>query len=276
MCLFRKRGRILFYVISLIFLGGFSLEATEPVSARPLLSQVAFQEGERLVYDIAYLGAKTGVAIFEIKDKVQFNGRAIYPILLTAQSNDLVSLFYRVDDRVETHMDAEGLYTHYLNVKQHQGRKKRNKTINFDQIQHQAVQFKNNKTETFEIPPAVQDSLSSLYFFRSRELPKVGTSTYIDVHESEKNWKLELRALKREEVKTPVGIFQTIKVQALVRYEGLFMDKGDVFIWFSDDVKRIPVLIKTRIKIGSVTATLFSRRDRMIREARYSPHLGLT
>ncbi len=267
-------GRGVLFLVPLIFSGTSSLEAAERPSVPSLLSQTAFQEGERLVYDITYLKAKTGVAIFEVKDTIQYQGRAVYPILLTAQSNDLVSLFYRVDDRVETYMDVEGLYTHYLSVKQHQGRKKRDKTINFDQIQHQAVQFKNNQAEIFEIPPDVQDSLSSLYFFRSRKLPQVGTSTYIDVHESEKNWKLELRALKKEEVKTPVGIFQTIKVQALVRYEGLFMDKGDVFIWFSDDVKRIPVLIKTRIKIGSVTATLSSRRDRTIREAHYLSRLG--
>ncbi|HET6370527.1 MAG TPA: DUF3108 domain-containing protein, partial [Nitrospiria bacterium] len=51
-----------------------------------------------------------------------------------------------------------------------------------------------------------------------------------------------------------------------VRYEGLFMDKGDVFIWFTDDEKKIPVLVKGKIKIGSITATLISRQEGFLAE----------
>lgn len=251
---------VLFFLLCLI-LGSFLGQAARPAINGAHPPSPAFMEGERLVYDITYFSAKTGVATFEVKEKMVLKGRLVYPIVLTAQSNDLVSLFYPVDDRVESYMDVEGLYSHHIKIRQHQGRKHRNKVIDFDQAEHRAVQSKNNGQEIFEIPPQVQDTLSALYYLRAVSPLEVGKSTFVNVHESEKNWSLEIKTLKKERVETPVGMFDAIKTQALVRYEGLFMDKGDVFIWFTDDAKRIPVVVKTRIKIGSITATLSSRKD---------------
>lgn len=239
-------------------------EATEPISVPPSshhLANSSFGPGERLTYDITYFGAKAGIAVMEVMEKTRLKGREVYHIVSTAQSNDFVSLFYPVDDRVESYIDVEGFYSHFIKVKQHQGKRRREKVISFDQTQHRAVQFKNNKEKVFEVPPQVQDSLSSLYFFRVKNTIDVGRSVFIDVHESEKNWLLEIRGLARERVTTPVGTFNTIKVQAKVQYEGLFMDKGDVFIWFTEDEKRIPVMMQSKIKIGTITAVLSSRRE---------------
>ena len=240
------------------------IEAGEPISLPPPsrpVSNHAFAPGERLTYDITFLGAKAGIAVMEVLEKTRLKGRDVYHIVSTAQSNDFISLFYPVDDRVESYIDAEGLYSHYIKIKQHQGKKRREKIISFDQVQHRAVQFKNDKEKVFEVPPQVQDSLSSLYFFRVKDSIDVGRSVFINVHESEKNWLLEIRGLARERVTTPVGTFDTIKVKAMVQYEGIFLDKGDVFIWFTEDEKRIPVMMQSKVKIGSVTAVLSSRRE---------------
>lgn len=228
-----------------------ALPPTEPPS-------FAYAPGERLVYEVSYLGVPAGMAVMEVLGKVESKGRDAFHILSTVQSNDFVSAFYPVKDRIETFIDAEKSYSHAIKIKQRQGSKKRDKIIDFDQIRHRATQVKNNKVETFLIPPMVQDSLSSLYYFRSQQNLEVGTSTFIDVHESDKNWELEVQVLDREEISTALGTFKTVKAKALVRYEGLFMDKGDVTLWLTDDERHIPVLIKTKIKIGSITAVLAS------------------
>ena len=61
-------------------------------------------------------------------------------------------------------------------------------------------------------------------------------------------------------MRTPAGTFNTIKVKALIKYEGLFVNKGDVFIWFTDDETRTPVKIESRIKIGNITALLIGKQ----------------
>jgi len=221
----------------------------------------AFGPGERLVYDIQYLGMSAGTAVMEVKRAETLGDRTVYPIISTAQSNDMVSLFYPVNDRIESRMDAAALYSHRIDIRQHQGKKRRDKVITFDQVKHIAVQQKNGQETSFPIPPAVQDSLSSLYFFRNQTFPPVGQSIFIPVHESEKNWNLEIRILGREPVVTPVGRFNAVKVQALLRYKGIFLDEGDVFIWMTDDISHLPVQIYSSIKIGTIVATLISRRD---------------
>ena len=221
----------------------------------------AFGAGERLVYDIAYLGVSAGTGVMEVMAPSQVNGHMAYPVISTAQSNDLVSLFYPVSDRVESYMDVEGLHSHRIDVRQHQGKKRREKVVNFDPVRRVAVQRKNGKEEVFSVPSDVHDALSSLYFFRNQTFPGAGESVFINVHESEKNWKLEIRILGKERVATPVGTFDTVKVQALIRYRGIFLDSGDVFLWMSDDAHHIPVKIVSTIKIGAITATLISRRD---------------
>ena len=221
----------------------------------------AFGPGERLVYDIRYLGMSAGTGVMEVKPAEILGGQQVYPIVSTAQSNDMVSLFYPVNDRVESRIDVAALYSHRIDIRQHQGKKRREKSITFDQVRHIAVQQKNGRETSFPIPPAVQDSLSSLYFFRNQTFPPAGQSVFIPVHESEKNWNLEVRILGREPVTTPVGRFDTVKVQALLRYKGIFLDEGDVFLWMTDDIHHLPVRIRSHIKIGTIVATLISRRD---------------
>ncbi len=219
---------------------------------------IAYGPGERLVYEVSYLGVPAGDAVMEVLGKTEMKGREVLHVLSTVESNKFVSAFYPVKDRIETFIDAKEGYSHSIKIKQRQGKKKRDKVINFDQRRHRATQFKNNKVETFLVPPMVQDSLSALYHFRNQASLEVGQSTFIDVHESNKNWELEIQVLEKEKITTSLGTFNTLKVKALVHYEGLFMDKGDVTLWLTDDVRHIPVLIKTKIKIGSITAVLAS------------------
>ncbi len=51
---------------------------------------------------------------------------------------------------------------------------------------------------------------------------------------SGKNWSVEVQTLGREKVTTPAGEFATIKVRTFPKYEGVFMNKGEIFIWLTD------------------------------------------
>lgn len=226
----------------------------------PSQGTLPFAPGERLVYDVRYLGVRTGTAVLAVLDAITLNGQEVYPLLSTAQSGDFASAFYPVNDRVESYLNVKGLYSDAIKVNLHEGGKNRKKQIAFDQVEHKATQVQDGKREVFDIPPNVNDSLSSLYIFRTATLT-VGSSVFIDVHDSGKNWKLEIAVLGKEAVTTPIGTFDTIKVQATPRYEGIFFNKGSIFIWVTDDDRKIPVKMKSKIKIGSITTTLISRRD---------------
>ena len=163
-----------------------------------------------------------------------------------------------MEDRIESIVDASEIYSYRLNVRQRHGRRHVDKEILFDQDKREAILSYKGKQSAFSIPEKVQDSLSSLYFFRTFENLSVGESVFMDVHASKKNWLLEVEILAREEITVPLGTFHTIKTKAKVRFDGVLMDKGDVVIWVTDDERKIPVKIKGKISIGPFTASLTS------------------
>ncbi len=249
----------------LIFFPALMLERTSPgaFGAIPPVSYrspVPFAPGERFVYDVLLNDTKVGMAVMKV-EKTILEGRAVYHLISEVKSSGFFSLLVPINDRVESFMDMKGLYSHRIEIRKERRRKTEEKVVTFDQVGHRAVQWKNNEAETFEIPPRVQDSLSSLYYFRTQPLPEAGEEIAIDIHESEKNGKLEIRSLSRHRVTTPAGTFQTTKVETALPKEGPLSSKGRVFIWFTEDDKRVPVLMQTESKRGVITVLLSSQRE---------------
>jgi len=242
-------------VLGVVFLISPPVPATLSMEP-PKASAPSFFFSERLVYDISWGGLRVGEAVLQSESAERLNGRDVFRLVSTAKSNKFLSYFYPVNDRVESIIDAKGLYPYKITVDQRHGVWQRNRVVQFDQEEHTAELLAKGRTSKFNVPPQVQDSLSSLYYFRTLSNLIPGTSVFIDVHESKKNWKLEVQILGREMLRTAIGTVPTIKVKAVVLYEGLLMNKGDLYVWLTDDARRIPVLMNGKVSIGSVRATL--------------------
>lgn len=107
-------------------------------------------------------------------------------------------------------MDMKDLYSHRIEIRKERRRKTEEKVVTFDQVGHRAVQRKNNEEETFEIPPRVQDSLSSLYFSEhSRFRRPARRSPSISMRAKERQ--AGGRSLSRQRVTTPPGPFKRRK-----------------------------------------------------------------
>jgi len=65
--------------------------------------------------------------------------------------------------------------------------------------------------------------------------------------------------LRRETLETVLGARETVLVEPLLKFEGIFQQKGRVLVWLTHDAERIPVLMKSEIKIGSFVSTLTRR-----------------
>jgi hypothetical protein len=251
-----RRGAILLSIGLLLFatdtIGGHTSKGKMDDHVRSLWS------GEKLIFEITWMGISAGTASLEIRDKIKMNGREVYHIASTARSNNIVSLIYPVDDLIETFVDTEWIYPYRMSINKKEGRRKKDKQIVFDQSGHTAREINGGREIISEVPPDVQDPLSCLYFFRTFKDLGDGKIHTIDVYDSKKNWRMEVKVLGREQVTTPAGTFKAIKVKPEIYYEGLFQNKGDVYVWLTDDERRMPVLVKSSIKIGSVKAALIS------------------
>ncbi len=233
-----------------------SAEESTAAAVKPRIE--ALQPGEILIYDISWSKIVTaGTATMEIKEGFLPDGNEALRFIVTTHSAGLVDKFYRVYDRLESVFDPGSLQSLKFSLKESHNKKKRHRELVFDHVNKTVVSTQNdNPPETIIIPDHMQDALSSLYYLRTRDDFIVGKLIIIPVHDSGKNWSVEVQILGREKVTTPAGEFATIKVRAFPRYDGVFMNKGEIFIWLTDDSRKIPVLMKSTISIGSIVSTL--------------------
>ena len=55
---------------------------------------------------------------------------------------------------------------------------------------------------------------------------------------------------------TIFGDVRTIQIEPIMTFKGLYDKRGDTVVWYTDDNCRVPVLINSKLMIGSMTATL--------------------
>lgn len=237
-----------------------SLATADPKYSNDMPADVlrgAIRPGERLTYSISWSRVlEAGVAVLEVSNDKAGSGRPAYRIVSTAKTVGIVKTFYPVSDVVESLIDAGGLYSLSYKLNQKHGNRKKNRTMVFDhenRIVHTNI---DGKIETHSIPESVQDPLSSLYYIRTLNDLKNGSTIVIDVFEKDKNWSVDVIILGREKIKTILGETNTIKLKTYPKYEGVFRHKGEIYIWLTDDIRRIPVLMKSTVSIGSIVAVL--------------------
>jgi len=215
-----------------------------------------FKVGERLTYALSWGIVAAGTAVIEVAERQTLAGRPVVKLVHTARSNEFISVFYPVNNRVESLLDEEAGYPHRLLFKRREGKRKNDFEVVFDQTAHRATVTKDGTTETMEVPPGVQDTLSVIYFARTLPALAVGSSTIIHVNHDKKNYRLELRIEGTDRLKGPLGEFDTIRILAVMPFRGLFLNEGNIRVWVTNDAARIPVLMKAKVLIGSVSATL--------------------
>ena len=216
---------------------------------------LSFGVGERLKFKVRWGPIKAGNATMEIPEIIEYNGRKCFRIVSIAESSKFFSAFFKVRDRVESITDVEGLYSLHFEKHIREGKFQADKSVDFDQQNHLALTDK----DTIPVPPFVQDVLSALYYVRTQSL-EIGKSIFVDNHTDKKNYPLEVKVLKKERVEVDAGTFDCVVVQPILQAAGVFEQKGTLTVWLTDDQKKMPVLMKSKVMIGSITTELTDYR----------------
>lgn len=219
---------------------------------------------EQLRYDLTWSGIKVGEATLEARDYGSY-----LQLISTAVSTKWASIFYTVEDTVISTLKKDvrsSLYNDFIGVPYsyrihiREGKHRRDKEFLFNRAAHKVTYINHLKKEALDFPleGAVYDPLSCLYSLRILPLT-VGKSAYITIFDNKKLYPVEVQVLKKETLKLPIGSFAAIVVKPLMKTEGIFNRKGDIMIWLTDDDKRIPVMLKTKVAMGSVKAVLVDK-----------------
>ena len=244
------------------------------------------RQGERLVFDVTWMGIKAGEATLEARGVVQLNGQQTYHLVTTAQSTPLISKFYRVDDRSDSYVAWGPLRSLQFDKQLREGRYRHNSRTVFDHEMklatfryldfgpvpkgvtklEEAERYTKYVYQEFPLSSGALDELSVLYFVRTLPLAE-GRTVTAKVFAGKKNWDLEVKVLRRETLDTALGPRETFLVEPLLKFEGIFQQKGRVLVWLTQDAERIPVLMTSEIKIGSFVSRLTRREVGLARAA---------
>jgi hypothetical protein len=232
-----------------------------PASKRGALPEnyrsAPFQVGEELHYVIRWGIIPAGKGTLTISDSDGKNG--VYHIVTTARSNAFVDTFYKVRNKIETFFDLKNDTSVRYKKIQREGTHRRNVDLIFDHHKNEATLIKNGKIDNeLKVPAQIHDPLSAIYYLRTVKDLESGP-VVLNVTDGKKNYQVTIHTLGRENVETPLGYFKTIKVEPVVKDMELIFDKkkdGKVFIWLTDDEKKVPVKMKSELAFGSIQVLL--------------------
>lgn len=247
---------IIFSVIGFNFhqtIGGESLDYSK--NTLRYIKNEAFGFGEKLEYKIGYKYITAGTGTFEIgKEPVTKMGRKCYDVQFNVKSLPSLEWIYKVKDRYSTALDVNSIFPWEFEQHIREGNFKRDFKASFDQVQNKAFVGK----ESYNVPENVHDIVSAFYFVRTMDLKNAKKDSIIMLKNFFKDttYNLGVKILGRANVTVEAGTFKTIVIEPLVVEGGLFKSEGKLVIWLTDDDRKIPVKVGTKIVIGFVGAEL--------------------
>jgi hypothetical protein len=234
------------------------------VARRPVKDP--FRVGEKTVLEASYFGVVAGELALEVRPFVEVNGRKSYNFAGTAISTSVFAMFYAVDDWFETFVDFETLtpYTYALHVKEKAQLREARSIFNWEKGRASFWDKKINaekkveeKKHEWDIPAYSQNIFSIAYYIRTFQL-KPGKKLAIRLAHENENLIVTSEVLRREKLSTAVGDLDTVVVKPKIEINGVFKPVGDIFIWFTDDDRKLLVRMESKIKIGTIVASVKS------------------
>lgn len=228
----------------------------------PVVENNAFSTGEKLTFKVRYGFVRAGTATMSVLKETEMNGHPVYQIQTTAESVSPFSWVYKVNDVVNSFMDKNGLFSWRFEKMLREGSYEMDMFVDYlpeDSLAKiHTIRYKDEKEEKrFEVkvPPFAMDVLASFYYIRTIPL-RIGDIISMVNHDNKKVYDLEVHVYMREEIDTAAGTFRCLKVEPLLKGEGIFKQKGRLLVWLTDDEYKIPVQMTSEVVVGHITTEL--------------------
>jgi hypothetical protein len=212
---------------------------------------------ETLTYSVDWRVFTAGTAVFHV-DQVG----NLLKITATANTVGPVNMLFPVVDGFQSGFDLKTGCSTGFDKQTQEGRRKNASDLSFDYVHGKQTRNERNLVKgtathsVTNIPACVTDSLSAMFYTQSQTLT-TGQTVGFPLADAMRTVSVGMKVETREEIKTPAGTFQTIKVQATAD-EGIVKNRGSIWIWYTDDPRHLPVQMQARLFWGTITFHLQS------------------
>lgn len=268
---------ILFMFIACFLLGGGSLcafagDETEMLPLRSLSERkLAFQSGERLGYVVHY---KWGMINSDVArgyislDTVTLDGQKVFKARIYGRTAKFYDTFFRVREDFTSWFTVEGLRPVKFTRDTKEGGYYVYNSYNYmwDPARPHikaTIESKNKQKQEIEIPISLNTYDVPSIFFLARnldfsKLKEGGRYPLVFAIDDDVFTIYLIYKGKESKYIRRLGNVNTLKFAATLVAGEIFDGKEDMYMWFTDDNNRIPVLFSAPIKIGEVSGYLKS------------------
>jgi hypothetical protein len=227
----------------------------QAVSLTPPRAGFSFPQKQTLVYTVDWRVFPAGTAVMHFEatgDRER----------LTANADTIgaINLLFHVGDRFQSTFDRVKGCTYEFDKQTVEGRRQINSTLKLDYAQGKSILDEKNmvtgqsKHVETAIPGCLSDLLTGVYYASSQPM-EVGKTFVIPVVDAQRTVPVTMKVEGREVIKTTLGTFKTLRVQPTAD-AGVVKNRGNIWIWYTDDARHLPVQMRARLFWGTITFRL--------------------
>lgn len=232
--------------------------APQPVTIptlEPPPASYTFPTKQTLTYTVDWRVFTAAVASFQIEQQ-----GTTQKITASVDTVGGVTMLFPVIDRFQSSLDTKSGCSAGFSKQTQEGRRKISSDLTYKDGKQTLVERNlvkgTSKTLSAPIPACVMDSLSGIFYVGSQPLT-VGQNFRFPLADSMRTVTVTMKVEAKEEIKTPAGTFQTVRVQPTAD-EGVVKNRGKIWIWYTDDARHMPVQVRASLFWGTITARLQS------------------
>jgi ribosomal protein S17E len=227
----------------------------------PPHSGFSFPQKQTLTYSVDWRVFSAGTAVLHFESMGDREH-----ISANADTVGAINLLFHASDHFQSTFDRAKGCTYEFDKQTVEGRRQINSTLKMDYTQNKSILDEKNmvtgqsKHVESAIPGCMTDLLTGVFYASSQPM-EVGKSFALPVVDAMHNVPVTMKVEGREEIKTTLGTFKTIRVQPTAD-GGVVKNRGNIWIWYTDDERHLPVQMRARLFWGTITFRLTGNENK--------------
>ena len=258
------------FIAAVLFLASVS-HANRPLPVAPEAvplyqpGNIPFSAGEEAFYKASWNGVPVATAKVQTSP-VWIGGDKFYRVQVEAKTSKMLDLIWRMRDTISSTFEAKSLVPSRFVFNQRENRKVTDTEAVYDRANRKWIvsRQRGKKLRNFEFDsPNTLDPITAVYLARSLDL-RVGEKLYFNVFGGRSRYLLELEVEGKEKIELDSGKHEAFKLVPRitnVTKDGYAGRVREATVWVSADEKRTPLLLASKVFIGTVYIELVAEQE---------------
>ena len=236
----------------------FAQQTPQLPAPRPGFS---FPQHQTLTYSVDWRVFPGGTAVIHFD---AFGDRE--RLSASADTIGAINLLFHVSDHFQSTFDRQKGCTYEFDKQTVEGRRQIGSTLKLDYGQGKSILDEKNQVNgqakhlEAPIPGCLTDLLTGVFYASSQPI-EIGHTFAMPVVDAQRTVTVTMKVEGREEIKTTLGTFKTIRVQPTAD-AGVVKNRGNIWIWYTDDERHLPVQMRARLFWGTITFRLTGNENK--------------